>query len=158
MNPSATILHQEIKKIANMQSLIQTRMVLLFSTFLIMFYYFAYHYALYSLYVFFFTLFAPSILEFAFNNANFSDKKQLLPTLKHIYHFQIKRYYCFYITFWFSNILLACWQFNIYSHPTNQLPANIFPSILLFGNVLFYVCSTYYYRFKFHYQLLNNQW
>ena len=71
MNKTTTILHQELKKVANMQSLIQTRIFTLLSSFLIMFYYLAYHYGLYCLYIFFFSLFAPTAIEIAFGEKNF---------------------------------------------------------------------------------------
>ena len=158
MNESNTTLHQELKKVANMQSLMQTRIFTLLSTFLIMFYYFAYHYGLYCLYIFFFSLFAPTALEVAFGEKKFNTKKQVLPVLKEVFGINQKHYYCLYITFWMSNILLAAWQFNVLIHPTEQKLANIFPAILLIGTILCYLFSSYYYRFKFHYQLLNNRW
>lgn len=158
MNESNTTLHQELKKVANMQSLMQTRIFTLLSTFLIMFYYFAYHYGLYCLYIFFFSLFAPTALEIAFGEKKFNTKKQVLPVLKEVFGFNQKHYYCLYITFWMSNILLAAWQFNVLIHPTEQKLANIFPAILLIGTILCYLFSSYYYRFKLHYQLLNNRW
>lgn len=158
MNESNTTLHQELKKVANMQSLMQTRIFTLLSTFLIMFYYFAYHYGLYCLYIFFFSLFAPTALEIAFGEKKFNTKKQVLPVLKEVFGFNQKHYYCLCITFWMSNILLAAWQFNVLIHPTEQKLANIFPAILLIGTILCYLFSSYYYRFKFHYQLLNNRW
>lgn len=157
MNKS-TILHQELKKVANMQSLIQTRIFTLLSSFLIMFYYFAYHYGLYCLYIFFFSLFAPTALEVAFGEKNFNAKKHILPVLKEEFEFDTKNYYCLYITFWLSNILVAIWQFNVLIHPAKHWLANIFPSFLLFGSILCYLFSSYYYRFKLHYQLLNNRW
>lgn len=158
MKESVTILHQEVKKVANMQSLIQTRIFTLLSTILIMFYYIAYHYGLYCIYIFFFSLLAPSVLENAFSEKKMSRGTQVLPVLKQILHYNTRRYYCLYITFWLSNILLASWQFNAFTHPTPHRLANIFPSIILFGNILFYLFFSSYYRLKIHYQLLNNRW
>lgn len=158
MKKTTTILHQELKKVANMQSLIQTRIFTLLSSFLIMFYYLAYHYGLYCLYIFFFSLFAPTAIEIAFGEKNFNKKNQVLPILKEALGFDSKHYYCLYITFWLSNILLVAWQFNFWTHPTEHWLANIFPSFLLIGNILYYLLSSYYYRFKLHYQLLNNRW
>lgn len=158
MNKSVTILHQEIKKVSNMQSLVQTRFFLLLSTFLIMFYYLAYHYGLYCLYIFFFSLFAPSVLETAFEKKDLTAHDQILPVLKQVFQFNTKRYYSLTITFWLTNILITAWQYNTFMHPTPHRLANLFPAILLVGNILFYLISSYYYRFKFHYQLLNNRW
>lgn len=158
MKESVTVLHQEIKKVANMQSLIQTRIFTLLSTLLIMFYYIAYHYGLYCLYIFFFSLFAPSVLEHTFSEKELSNRTQILPVLKQTFHYDARRYYCLYITFWLSNILLAAWQFNAFTHLTPHRLANIFPSIVFFGNIFFYLFFSYYYRLKIHYQLLNNRW
>lgn len=158
MNLSAQTLHTELRRISNMQGLNFSRLFLLFFSTLSMFYFFVNHYEVYAIYIFFFSSLAPEAFDVILKNVQINKNKKIFTTLKKTYQYDYKRYLCLSISFWMTNILLVAWQFSSYLHPSGDMIANKLPTFFLIGNVSIYFFSSYYFQFKFHYQLLNNRW
>lgn len=158
MSQNANALHAEIKQLARMQALIYTRIYLLFASFLCMLYYLAMHYGLYCTYVFFLSLLGPFFIELIPANSSRLHKTCQLTTLHKEYSYEPLRHISLYSTFWLCNLLLMVWILRIQIYSTANTLANSLPTVLLFGNILCFLLLFYYFRVKFHFQLLNNRW
>lgn len=158
MSPNANTLHAEIKHLARMQALIYTRIYLLFASFLCTLYYLAMRYGLYCTDVFFLSLLGPFLIELIPTNASNRHKNFQLTTLHKEYDYEPIRHISLYCTFWLCNLLLIIWIFRIQIYSTANTLANSLPTVLLFGNILCFLFLFYYFRIKFHFQLMNNRW
>lgn len=158
MSQNTNALHAEIKQIARMQALTYTRIYLLFASFLCMLYYLAMHYELYCTYVFFFSLLAPFIMELIPSDPSRSHTTYQLTALHKEYGYDHVRHISLYATFWFCNLLLMIWTVRIQIYSVANTLANELPTLLLCGNILCFLILFYYFRIKFHFQLLNNRW
>ena len=157
MEPTSTALHTEIRKIAHLQGLIFCRYYLLLTMLLCLPYFFAHRYGLYCMYIFFFTLLAPSVIE-EIPSKKTIKKNNILTTLKKEYGYHPLRYYSLQITFWLSNLLLLVWQIRNHIKSTVSSFAKELPFLILAGHLICYLFLSYYYQFKLHYQLKNNRW
>lgn len=135
-----------------------TRLYLLIFSLMITFFYLSYRYGLYCLYIFFFLLLGPGILDQIFQEKRFSSSSDILPTFKEAYAYNPKKYVCYHISYWITNFLIVCWHISAILHPVKQPIANYFPAFLLASNVLLHLFLSYYFRIKCHKQLKNNQW
>lgn len=159
MNQSKFQIYKEIRVLAKYQSLIYSRIALLLSTFLSIFYYFINRYSTKCFYIFLVVLLFPTFLEVVpKNDSIFSNKTKHFPAMQKKYSFTPLRFTCLHITFWIANILLIAWKYSIYKHPEVTFLANTLPSLFLFGHIFIYLFLSYYYQIKMHYQLRNNQW
>ena len=157
MKSEALSMHQEIRNIAKLQGLIYSRYLLLCTCMLCMLYYLAHRYGLYCFYPFALSLITPTLIELR-QKKGLHNATVLLPVLREQYHYSKLRHVSLSVAFWLCNILLISWYFRlIYSSSANWL-ANHIPLFLLLENLLCYLGITYYYQFKFHYQLINNRW
>lgn len=157
MKPNTANLHHELKKIAGMLALSFSRYYLLFVTAICMLYSFLQKDAVYSMYIFFFTLLAPFFMEQIPKNPAAPSKQELLPVLKKEYQYNKLRYQCLLWTFWLDNLLLVVWGIKSSLSLSDTLFHHI-PLFLLGSNIFLYLLFFYYYQFKFHYQLINNRW
>ena len=158
MSQNTNELHAEIKQLARMQALTYTRIYLLLASFLCMLYYLAMRYGLYCTYVFFIALLGPFFIELIPSNASSRHNEFQLTTLHKEYGYEPLRHMSLYCTFWLCNLLLIVWILRIQVYSTANTLANSLPTVLLFGNILCFLLLFYYFRIKFHFQLLNNRW
>ena len=158
MSQNTNALHAEIKQIARMQALTCARIYLLFASFLCMLYYLAMHYGLYCTYVFFFSLLGPFIMELIPSHSSKLQKNYQLTVLHKEYGYDHIRHISLYVTFWFCNLLLMIWIVRIQIYSVANTLSNELPILLLCGNILCFLILFYYFRIKFHFQLLNNRW
>lgn len=148
---------QQRNAIAKLLAYKDTRFFLLFASALCTFYYFSHRYGLYSIYVFFFSLLAPFFIEHAFPSQEGAVSSELALLMKTHAYTNTKQL-SLQITFWACNILLFVLQLKMNQADNITAIAHLLPSLVLIGHILVYFLLYYYYQFKLHYQLLNNDW
>lgn len=150
-------IHRELHNIARLQGLYYARYHLMGMGALSLFYYLAHHYGLYCFYPLILAFITPTLVELIFKDG-FSTSKTFLPVLQEKYHYTKLRHLSLFITFWLCNILLFLWQLRLSFFSSASWLANHIPIFLLLTHLLCYIGISYYYQFKFHYQLINNRW